>query len=46
MKVARLKAARKNKNFYGLMLKYANCTTKVKFLGIFVQFCGVASVAK
>ena len=46
MKVARLKVARKNKNFYALMLKYANCTTKVKFLSIFVQFCGVASVAK
>ena len=31
MKVARLKAVRKNKNFYGLMLKYANCTTKENF---------------
>ena len=28
------------------MLKYANCTTKVRFLSIFVQFCGVTSVAK
>ena len=29
------KVARKNKPFFGLMLKYANCTTKVS---IFVQF--------
>ena len=46
MKVARLKVARKNKNVFGLMLKYANCATKVKFLSIFVQFCGVDSVSK
>ena len=46
MKVKLLKVARKNKNVSGLMLKYANCTTQVKFLSIFVQFCGVASVAK
>ena len=26
--------------------KYANCTTKVRFLSIFVQFSGVTSVAK
>ena len=28
------------------MLKYANCQTKVRFLNISVQFCGVTSVAK
>ena len=39
------KVARKNKNFFGLMLKYANGTAKVRFLGIFVQFCCVTSVA-
>ena len=33
----------KTKPFFGLMLKYANCTTKVS---IFVQFCGVTNVAK
>ena len=26
--------------------KYANCTTKARFLSIFVQFCSVASIAK
>ena len=36
----------KTKHFLGLMLKYANCTTKVRFLSIFAQFCGVTSVAK
>ena len=36
----------KTKPFFGLVLKYANCTTKVRFLSIFVQFCGVTSVAK
>ena len=25
---------------FGLTQKYANCTTKVRFLSIFVQFCG------
>ena len=30
----------------GLMLKYANCTTKVRFLSIVVQFCGKTSLAK
>ena len=39
------KVARVNKNFFGLMLKYANGTAKVRFLGIFVQFCCVTSVA-
>jgi len=29
---------------FGLMKKYAICTTKVKFLSIFVQFCVVTSV--
>ena len=33
-----LKVARKKtKFFYGLMLKYENFTTKVRFLNIFVQ---------
>ena len=36
----------KTKSFLGLMLEYANCTTKVRFLSIFVQFCGVTSAAK
>ena len=36
----------KTKTFFGLMLKYANCTTNVRFLSIFVQFYGVTSVAK
>ena len=40
------KLLEKTKTFLGLMLKYANCTTKVRFLSIFVQFCGVNSVAK
>ena len=35
----------KTKTFFGLMLKDANCTTKVRFLSIFVQFCGETSVA-
>ena len=30
------------KTFFGLMLKYSNCTTKVRFLSIFVQLYGVA----
>ena len=37
------KVAGRNKNFFGLMLKYANCTTTVQFLSMFVQFCGVTS---
>ena len=36
----------KIKTFCGLVLKYANCTTKGRFLSMFVQFCGVTSVAK
>ena len=41
------KVARKTKTFFGLMLKCANCSTKnVRFLSVFVQFCGVTSVAK
>ena len=36
----------KIKTFCGLVLNYANCTTKGRFLSIFVQFCGVTSVAK
>ena len=36
----------KTKTLFGVMLKYANCITKVRFLSIFVQFCGVTSVAK
>ena len=36
----------KTKPFFGLVLKYANCTTQVRFLSIFVQFCVVTSVAK
>ena len=36
----------KIKTFCGLVLKYANCTTEGRFLSIFVQFCGVTSVAK
>ena len=36
----------KIKTFCGLVLKYANSTTKGRFLSIFVQFCGVTSVAK
>ena len=36
----------KIKTFCGMVLKYANCTTKGRFLNIFVQFCGVTSVAK
>ena len=40
------KLLEKTKTFFGVMLKYANCTTKVRFLSIFVQFCGVTSVAK
>ena len=39
------KIARKNKNVFGLKLKYAHCTTKVRFLRIFEQFCAVTSVA-
>ena len=40
------KMLQKAKTFLGLMLKDANCTTKVRFLSIFVKFCGVTSVAK
>ena len=40
------KVARKNQTFFGLMLKYANCTTKIRFLSILGQFCGLTSVAK
>ena len=36
----------KTKPFFGLVLIYANCATKIRFLSIFVQFCGVTSVAK
>ena len=35
-----------NKNFFDLMLKYGHYTTKVRFLSISMQFCGVTSVAK
>ena len=40
------KLLEKTKTVFGLMLKYANYTTKVRFLSIFVQFCGVTRVAK
>ena len=40
------KLLKKTKTSFGLMLKNAICTTKVRFLSIFVQFCGVTSVAK
>ena len=40
------KLLEKTKTFFGLKLKYANCTTKVRFLSIFVRFCSVTSVAK
>ena len=41
------KVAQQNKILlFGLMLKDANCTTKVRFLSIFVQFWGVTSIAK
>ena len=40
------KLLKKTKTSFGLMLKNANCTKKVRFLSIFVQFCGVTSVAK
>ena len=30
------KGARKTKSFFGLMVKYVNCTTRVQFLSIFV----------
>ena len=40
------KMLQKAKTFLGLMLKDANCTTKVRFLSIFVKLCGVTSVAK
>ena len=32
--------------FFDLMLKYANCTAKIRFLSIFLQFGGVTSVAE
>ena len=35
------KVARKHKTFFASMLKYENCTTKVRFLSIFSQFCSV-----
>ena len=41
-----LKSCSKNKTFFALVLKYANCTTKIGFLSIFVQFWGVTSIAK
>ena len=43
-----LKSCSENKTFVllGLVLKYANCATEIRFLSIFVQFCGVTSVAK
>ena len=34
------------KTFFDLMLKYANCTAKIRFLSIFLQFGGVTSVAE
>ena len=40
------KLLEKTDTFFGLKLKYANCTTKVRFLSIFLRFCGVNSVAK
>ena len=40
------KLLEKKKTFLDLMLTDENCTTKVRFLSIFVQFCGVTSVAK
>ena len=40
------KLLEETKTFFALMLKFANCQTKVRFLSIFVQFCGVTSVAK
>ena len=33
------------KTFFAPMLKYENCTTKVRFLSIFAQFCSVTSIA-
>ena len=41
-----LKLLEETKHFFGLMLKYANCTKKSKISKHFVQFCGVTSVAK
>ena len=32
------KSLENTKTFFGLMLKYANCRTKVRSLSIFVQF--------
>ena len=40
------KVAREQKKKRSGAKKYANCTRKVRFLSIFVQFCGVTSVAK
>ena len=40
------KLFKKSKTFFSQMLKYANCTTNVRFLSISVQFCSVTSVAK
>ena len=49
------KVAQKNQNlafpvtnvalffFFGMKQKYPNCTRKVRFLSIFVEFCGVRS---
>ena len=34
------------KTVFAPMLKYENCTTKVRFLSIFAPFCSVTSVAK
>ena len=39
------KLLEKTKTFVGLMLKYANCTTKVRFLSIFAKICRSNSVA-
>ena len=40
------KLLEKTKTYFGLKLKFVNCTTKVRFLSIFVQFHDVTSVAK
>ena len=42
------KLLEETKTFFGLKPKYANCTTdsEVRFLSIFLRFCGVNSVAK
>ena len=40
------KLLEKIKTFFAPMLKYENCTTKVRFVSIFLQFCSVTSVAE